>query len=423
MRLSPTLPLLAVLALPQPARAQVAVADSGDTGWMILCALLLMLAALPGLALRYAGQVNVRSALSAAAQVAAVAAVASLLWGVAGYSLAYAPGGAWLGGAANLMLANLAQLRDGLTVPESAFVLFQLALALVAAALLIGAVVERTAIGWWIAFAPLWLLLVYAPIVHAVWGGGWLAGLGVMDFAGGLVIHGVAGFSALALALIVGPRAAVSEPGHAPVLSMAGGALLWIGLGGAVGGWALGATDDAATALLNHHFAACAGALGWALVDRLTGARSRATGLLSGALVGIAAISASAALVGTGGAMLIGLIAALVCRIGAGLVARWVDDGAQIFAIHGLGGAVGALLLPIFALPLLGGVGFEENVSLRGALLSQMIGLVVVALWALVGSAIAALMVSLVIPMRVAATAEAEGLDAAQHGQQAWDFR
>jgi Amt family ammonium transporter len=422
MRLSPALPLLAALALPQPAHAQVAAADSGDTGWMILCALLLMLAAVPGLMLRFAGQVNVRSALSAAAQVAAVAGVASLVWGIAGYSLAYAPGGAWLGGAANLMLANLGQLRDGLTVPESAFVLFQLALALVAAGLLVGAVAERTAIGWWMAFIPLWLLLVYAPIVHTVWGGGWLAGLGVMDFAGGLVVHGVAGFSALALALIVGPRTVRSDPSHAPLLSLAGGGLLWIGLAGAVGGWALGATDDAATALINHHFAACAGALGWALIDRLLGKRARATGLLSGALAGIAAISASA-LVGTGGAMLIGLIAALVCRLGAGLAARWIDDGAQIFVVHGLGGATGALLLPVFVLPLLGGVGFEENVSLTGALLSQAIGLIVIALWALVGSAIAALMVSLVIPMRVAPAAEAEGLDAAQHGQQAWDFR
>lgn len=423
MRFFPALPVLAALALPRPAFAQVAVADSGDTGWLILCALLVLLAALPGVLLRHAGQVNVRGALSVMAQGAAVVAVASLGWAIIGYSLVFAPGGDWIGGAANMLLANLGQLRDGLTVPESAFVLFQLALALVAAALLVGAVAERTAIGWWVAFTPLWLLLVYVPVAHAVWAGGWLAGLGVMDFAGGLVLHGVAGFSALALALIVGRRTAPSDPGHSPVLAMAGGALLWVGLSGVVGGWALGATDDAATAILNHHFAACAAALTWAALDRLLGGRSRATGILSGALAGIAAISASAALVGTGGAMLIGVIAALVCRLAAPLAGRWIDDGAGVFLIHGLGGITGALLLPVFVLPLLGGVGFEGAISLPGALLGQSLGVVVVALWAMVGSAIAALIVSVVIPMRVSAQAEADGLDAAQHGQQGWDFR
>ncbi|MEC3910720.1 ammonium transporter [Sphingobium sp. CR2-8] len=423
MRLSSVLPLLAAIALPQPAWAQVAVADSGDTGWMILCALLVLLAALPGLMLRHAGQVNVRNALSASAQGAAVAAIAMLTWAIAGYSLAYAPGSAWLGGGSNLLLANLSALRDGLTVPESAFVLFQLSLALLAACLLVGAVTERTRIGWWIAFTPLWMLLVYTPIAHAVWGGGWLADLGVMDFAGGLVLHGTAGFSALALALIVGARREPTSAGHSPLLSMAGGALLWVGLSGVVGGWALGATDDAATAILNHLFAACAAALTWALLDRLLSAQSSATGILSGGLAGVAAISASAALVGTGGAMLIGVIAAFVSRIGAGVVARRVDDGAGVFAIHGLGGLTGILLLPVFVLPLMGGVGFDANITLTGALTAQAIGLVVVALWAMVGSAIAALIVSVVIPMRVSAQAELDGLDPSQHGQQSWDFR
>tara|TARA_R110000868_G_scaffold14689_37_gene68230 strand:- start:12150 stop:13418 length:1269 start_codon:yes stop_codon:yes gene_type:complete len=422
MRFVLTLPLIAALAAPQAAYAQIAVADSGDTGWMMVCALLILLAALPGLMLRHAGQVNVRNALSIMAQGAGVIATVSLAWAIVGYSLAYAPGSAWLGGGANLLLANLAQLRDGLTVPESAFVLFQLALALLAACLLVGAVAERTRIGWFLAFAPLWLLLVYAPITHAVWGG-WLADLGVMDFAGGLVVHGVAGFSALALALIAGRRRDPASVGHAPVLSLAGGALLWIGLSGMVGGWALGATDDAATALLNHHFAACAAALTWALLDHVLGKRTTATGILSGALAGIAAIAASAALVGTGGAMLIGVIAAFVCRLAQPLVARHVDDSASVFVIHGLGGATGILLLPIFALPLMGGVGFDIGITLTGALISQAIGLVIVALWAMVGSAIAALIVSMLIPMRATAQEEADGLDLAQHGQQGWDFR
>jgi ammonium transporter, Amt family len=221
--------LFLFMASPQTAEAQVAVAvaDSGDTGWIILCALLVLLAALPGLLLRHAGVVNVRSALSISAQTVAVAAGVSLAWAIAGYSLAFAPGNIWLGGGSNLLLANLGSLRDGLTVPESAFVLFQMALALFAACLLPGAAAERARFGWVVALAPLWLLIVYAPLAHAIWGGGWLSGLGVIDFAGGLVIHMSAGFSALALSLILGRRRNPVGASHAPVLSLAGGALMW----------------------------------------------------------------------------------------------------------------------------------------------------------------------------------------------------
>ncbi len=415
--------LFLFIAAPQPASAQVAVADSGDTGWMMVCALLVLLAAVPGLALRHAGLVNVRNALAAPAQAIAVAAGASLAWGIIGYSLAYAPGSVWLGGGANLLLGGLGVLREGLTVPESAFVLFQMALAIFAACLLPGAMAERARIGWIAAFAPLWLLIVYAPIAHWVWSGGWLAQLGVMDFAGGLVVHGAAGFSALALLLILGRRRAAADPGHAPVLGIAGGALLWIGWGGMVGGWALGATDDAASAILNAHFAACAGVLGWMLGDRLSGGRIKATGLISGALAGLVAVSASAALVGPGGAMLIGLIGAIVSRLGKGLLGSRIDDAADIFVIHGLGGVAGVLALPLFVQPLLGGVGFEAGISLASALLAQAIGVAIVALWAMVGSAIVALLLSVLLPMRGTAQEEADGLDAVQHGQQGWDFR
>lgn len=414
---------VAFVAAPDPAMAQVAVADSGDTAWMIVTALLVLLAALPGLLLRHAGLVNVRNALSIASQGLIGASGVILAWGIIGYSLAYAPGGAWIGSGANLLLANLGTLREGLTVPESAFVLFQLTLALFAAGLIVGAVAERARFGFVALFAPLWCLIVYAPIAYWIWGGGFLANMGVMDFAGGLVMQASAGFSALALTLIAGRRRATSEAGHAPLLTMAGGALLWVGWSGIVGGWALGATDDAATALLNLHFAASAGLIGWALLDRLLTGRITATGLLSGGIAAMAAISACAGLVGTGGAMLIGLIAAFVCRIGAAWTDRFLDDPAHVFAVHGLGGLTGALLLPFFTLPLLGGVGFEGNIGAISVFVSQALGLAVVAGWAIIGTAIIAVSVSLIAPLRVAEAQEEEGLDAAQHGQQGWDFR
>lgn len=422
MRALLALSFLSALLSPQAAMAQVAVADSGDTAWMILCGVLVLLAALPGLALRHAGLVHARSGLSVIVQGLVVAAGVSLLWGLIGYSLAYAPGSGWLGGGANILLADLGALRDGSTVPESAFVLFQMALATFAACLLPGAVAERVRMGWMVAFALLWLLLVYAPVVHWVWGGGWLAHLGVMDFAGALVVHLCAGFSALTLVLIVGKRQAVPT-GHAPVLGLAGGVLLWIGWAGMVVGWAFGASDEAATAILNGHFAACAGAFGWMLVERIDAGRVTATSPVSGALAGLVAISASASVVGTGGAMAIGLIAALLCRIGKGLLGARIDDAADIFLIHGIGGLTGMLLLVPFALPALGGVGFAAGISLGGALVAQIIGIAGVAIWAMIGSAIIALILSVVVPARIGARAEAEGLDLAQHGQQGWDFR
>lgn len=406
-----------------PARAQTAAADSGDTGWMILGALLLLVAVLPGCALRFAGSVNVRNSLSVVAHTIAAIATLSLAWVIAGYSLVYAPGSAILGGTANLMLANLAALRDGLTVPESAFVLFQMACALLAGVLLVGAIAERTRMGWLLLFMPLWLLLVYVPITHALWAGGWLATLGGMDFAGGLVIHATVGFSALALVLVVGQRRSTPAVRHSPLLEASGLALVWIGLAGLVGGWAMGATDDAATAILNHHVATCAGALVWALVDRALTGKSGVSGVAAGALSAMAAVAASAALVGTGGALLIGATSALVGRLCIGVARRWIDDGGDIVVLHGIGGATGAMLLPIFALPFLGGVGFDPSITLTSALVSQLIAAIAVALWAMIGSAIAAFAVSIVIPMRVTEPAEAEGLDAAQHGQQAWDFR
>ncbi|GAY21135.1 MULTISPECIES: ammonium transporter [Sphingobium] len=414
--------LLFLSAAPQPAAAQVAVADSGDTAWMMLCGLLVLLAALPGLALRHAGLVHVRNALSIGVQGLVVAAGVSLLWALVGYSLAYAPGSGWLGGRAHLLLADLGALRDGLTVPESTFVLFQMALAILAAGLLPGAVAERVRLGWMALFALLWLLLVYAPVVHWVWGGGWLANLGVMDFAGALVVHLSAGFSALALVLVVGRRRSVSA-GHAPVLGVSGGLLLWIGWAGIVGGWSFGATDNAATAILNGHFAACAGLFGWMLVERIDKGHVTANGLVSGALAGLVAISASGALVGPGGAMAIGLIAAVICRLAKGLLGDRIDDAADIFVIHGLGGLTGALLLLPFVLPALGGVGFAAGISLAGAFLAQCIGIAAVALWAMAGAAIIALMLSVVTPARIGAREEAEGLDIPRHGQQGWDFR
>lgn len=393
--LLPILPVLLAAAAPVPAFAQVQAADSGDTAWMLTCALFVCLAAVPGSMLRHAGQARAKDALSIMAQGAVIVAGVSLLWAMIGYSLAYAPGGRWLGGGANILLSGLAPLRDGLTVPESAFALFQLGLALLAAGIVAGAVAGRARFGWVAIFAPLWTLLVYAPVAHWMWGGGWLADLGALDFSGAIVLNVSAGVSALVATLMVGRRSGIRarpehDSGHAPVLTLGATGLVWIGWFGVGGGWAPGASDDAATAILNIHFAACAAALGWAAVERLRTGRVSATGIASGAVAGLVAISASAGLVGAGGAMLIGLIAGACCQLATGLAARLrADDVGNVVAIHAVGGMLGALLLAPFTLPALGGVGFAAGVGLFAVLATQAVAIAAVALWSALGTAIA----------------------------------
>ena len=269
--------LLAVL-LASPAFAQDAgtlvESDTGDTAWILISSALVLLMTLPGLALFYGGRVRAKNVLSVALQCGAVAAVISVLWVVTGYTLAFGDiGNGWFGNGRAWMLIELTNVRYGTTVPESAFVLFQMGFAIFAAALMVGAWAERARLGWVVLFCAAWSLIVYAPVAHWVWGGGWLAStFGTMDFAGGLVVHTTAGVSALVAAALIGPREGFADKPilpHAPVLTMIGAALLWVGWFGFTGGSALSATDDASSAIINTHLAACVAALVWLLIERI----------------------------------------------------------------------------------------------------------------------------------------------------------
>jgi Amt family ammonium transporter len=416
---------LALVAV--PASAQTLVPDSGDTAWLLCAAALALFTTLPGLALFYGGQVRSRNLLSVGVQCFAVAAVASLLWGLAGYSVAFAPGTAWIGGALNIGLTNLALLREGMTVPESAYVLFQMMFAVLAPALMIGAFVERVRFGWLVGFVALWSLLVYAPVTHWIWGGGWLAQLGTLDFTGGIVVQVTAGVSALVIALLIGKRAGFPKTQaapHAPALTLVGAGMLWVGWFGMVGGSALGAGDSAASAILNSHFAACTGALAWLGAERVAFGKSTPTGIATGAIAGLTTITAGAGMVGPLGAMLIGLVGAVLCFGALSLLRRtWhLDDSLGVFAVHGVGGVTGALLLAPFATTRLGGVGYDEGMSAVTQLVAQGVGVAAVALWAAVATLAISLIVAVFIPMRVPADAEMEGLDMASHGTKAWEF-
>jgi len=413
-------------AVPGPALAQgpaAPAADGADMAWILGATALVLLAALPGFILFHAGAVRARAALSVAVHVVVGVALASLAWAVAGYSLAFAPGSYWIGGGANVGFANLAGLRAGMTLSEPGFALFQTALALLPPALLIGAVAERVRLGWLALFIPLWTLIVYAPVARWLWSS-WLADLGTRDFAGGLAIHGLAGVSALVLALLVGRReggGAQARPGHSPLLRLAGAGLLWIGLLALAGGSALAATDDAAFALLNSHLAACAGALGWAGLASLTGGRPSASGLASGAIAGLVAAASAAGFMGAIGAIAIGFLGALACFLAARLVAaRGIDDPGQVFALHGVGGLAGALLLVPLAAGALGGVGYAGEATLPSQLVAQLVGIATIILWGGVWTFLLALLVSIVTPMRVPVEHERSGLDEAVHGERAW---
>jgi Amt family ammonium transporter len=421
------------LALPDLAHAQAAeaidAADSGDTAWLLTSCALVLLMTLPGLSLFYGGLVRAKGFLAVAIQIGAITAITSLLWIMVGYTLAFGPvSSGWIGGGSAWMLVDLGNVREGTSVPESAYALFQIMFAAITPALMVGAWVDRARFGWVVAFTALWSLIVYAPVAHWVWGGGWLASrLGTMDFAGGIVVHTTAGVSALVAALLLGKRSGFPKTQmlpHSPALTMIGAAMLWVGWFGFNGGSALTATDDAATAIINTHAAACAAALVWLAIEKITIGKPTSVGFATGAVAGLATVTPAAGFIAPGAAILFGVAAALVCYPMILLVKRRIeiDDSLDVFAVHGVGGIVGSLLLTVFLEPALGGTGYSEGMSLARQLFAQGAGVGIVAAWSALGTVICALAVAMVLPMRVTEDDEREGLDLTSHGERAWEF-
>ena len=420
-------PTLAFAQAPDP--ALIDAADSGDTGWVLTSAALVLLMAAPGLTLFYGGLVRARGFLAVLVQVGAIVAMASLLWVALGYTLAFGQvAGGWLGGGNALMLGELGNVREGLTVPESGFALFQLTFAAITPALMAGAWVDRARFGWVVAFCALWGLVVYAPVAHWIWGGGWLASrFGTLDFAGGIVIHTTAGVSALVVALLLGKRQGFPRTlmlPHSPALTMAGAALLWVGWFGFNGGSALAANDDAAAAILNTHVAASMAALVWIGIEKWQVGKPTSVGFATGAIAGLATVTPAAGFISPGAAMLFGALAAGVCYAAIQLIKQrlHIDDSLDVFAVHGVGGITGSLLLAVFLAPALGGTGYAEGATMASQFTAQAIGVGVVALWSAVATAIAALAVSMILPMRVSEDDEREGLDITSHGERGWEF-
>jgi len=428
-----TLAVLLLVALPAVASAQTAVAattNSGDTAWIITASAFVLLMTLPGLGLFYGGLVRAKNVLSVLLQVAAVAAIASLAWIVAGYTIGFGDvTNGLLGSARALMLApkNLLSVRPDTTLPESAFALFEMTFAAITPALMVGAWVDRARFSWVVIFSGLWSLIVYAPVAHWVWGGGWLAQRGTLDFAGGIVVHTTAGISALVVALLLGRR--IGFPGnamipHAPGLTMIGVMLLWVGWFGFNGGSALTASDSAASAIINTHAAAVAAALVWIAIERVTFGKPTTVGFATGAIAGLATVTPAAGYIAPGAALLMGAIAAFVCYYMIQLVKvkLHVDDSLDVFAVHGIGGMLGSILVAFVIAPGFGGVGYAEGMAFAGQLGAQALAVGAVALYSAIATALIALAVSLFLPMRVSEDEERQGLDIADHGERAWEF-
>ena len=425
-----TLAALVGIAIPALAHAQDTAldpADTGDTAWLLAATLLGLLLVLPGLALFQAGRARAQSVVSVLTQGAAIVALVSLLWIVVGYTLAFgAVSNGWLGSGNAWMLIDLGNVRQDTLVPESAYALFEMVFALLAPVLVAGAWIDRARFGWVIGFAGLWSLIVYAPVAHWVWGGGWLATrLGTIDYAGGLVVHVSAGVSALVVALLMGRRerfaAALATAGSSPVLTLTGAALVWCGSLALAGGSAFAAGDDAAMALVNTHVTAAAAALAWLLIDRIAGARPGPTGFARGVVAGLAIAAPVAAYISPGAAIVLGVLAAVLAKGAARLVQQTlqIDDSLGVFAGHGVTGAAGTVLAAVLISPSLGGTGYGQGMDLAHQLVGQVVGVLAVAAWSAIATAIAALMVSMALPMRVTRDDELAGLDMASHGENA----
>jgi Amt family ammonium transporter len=415
--------LLPALALAQD---HGAVLDRGDTAWILTSTALVLFMTLPGLALFYGGLVRSKNVLSVMAQCVGIACLASVLWLACGYSLAFSGSGALIGDFHKAFLhIGRGQLHG--TIPESAFFMFQGAFAVITPALIVGAYAERIRFPAVLLFSGLWLLTVYAPVAHWVWGGGWLMQRGVMDYAGGLVVHATAGISALLAAIAVGRREGFPRdlhPPHSPGLTMIGAGMLWVGWYGFNGGSALAANGDAAMALVVTHLSASAAGLTWALIEWKKFGRPSMVGLVTGVVGGLATVTPASGYVGPVGGLVLGVCGSAVCFWAVEIVKhRWkVDDSLDVFAVHGVGGILGSLLVAVLAHPALDGVGYGAAHTMAGQAMIQVIGVVSVLGWSAVMTAVILFLVKKTTGLRAREDEIEEGLDLAHHGERSFSI-
>ncbi len=390
--------------------------NGADTAWIIVATALVLFMTLPGLALFYGGLVRARNVLSVFMQCFAIACLMSILWLVAGYSIAFGDGSSGLWGGMGKAFLNGVD-ADSLsgTLPEVLFFAFQMTFAIITPALIVGAYVERVGFGFVLTFSGLWMLLCYAPVVHWIWGGGILTDggilgeVGVRDFAGGIVVHETAGIAALIIAVVLGPRRNRTTPPHNPGFVMVGSAMLWVGWFGFNGGSQLAADGGAAMALTVTHISAATASLSWALWERIKYGKASLVGLVTGTIAGLASITPASGYVDPVQALIIGAVAGILCQEAVNVIRNKlkIDDTLDVFAVHGVGGVFGTIMIAAFGL---------------GSWTAQLGGLIIVGAFTAVVTIVLVKVVALITPLRVDAETETNGLDLSVHGERAYDM-
>ena len=387
-----------------------------DTAWIIVATALVLFMTLPGLALFYGGLVRARNVLSVLMQCFAIACLMSVLWLAVGYSIAFGDGGALWGGLGKAFLIGIdADTLSG-TIPEVLFFAFQMTFAIITPALIVGAYVERVGFGFVMLFSGLWMLLCYAPVAHWVWGGGLLAGgenglfaEAVNDFAGGIVVHETAGIAALVVAVFLGARKDKSKPPHNPSYVMIGAAMLWVGWFGFNGGSQLAADGGAAMALTVTHISAAAASLSWAAWERVKFGKASLVGMVTGTIAGLASITPASGFVGPVQALIIGLVAGVLCQEAVVMIRNRlkIDDTLDVFAVHGVGGIFGTIMIAVFG---------------AGAWAAQLGSLAIVGAWTVVVTVVLIFVIRAITPLRVDPETETNGLDLSVHGERAYEL-
>ena len=425
------LTILSLLLFSSAVQAEV---SAGDTAWVLSSTALVLLMTIPGLSLFYAGLVRSKNVLSVLMQCFALTGLMSLLWFVLGYTLAFGSHdeqGPWIGDLGNVFLMGITAESTSGSIPTMAFVMFQMTFAVITPALIVGGFAERMRFSSMLLFSSLWMLLVYAPVCHWVWGGGWLGSAGLQDFAGGTVVHITAGVAAIVAALMIGPRKGYGTqplPPHNLTMTVTGAGLLWVGWFGFNGGSALAADSSAAQAILVTHLSASAGALAWMGMEWLRHGKPSVLGIVTGMVAGLGSITPASGSVGPAAAVLIGLSGGVVCYYATLYIKLklMIDDSLDVFPVHGVGGVLGTLLAGVFCAPALGlfsGNGFSDGISSIGGQVSvQALGVMATLLYTAIASYLVFKLVDAVLGLRMDSDDETQGLDLVLHDERGYDL-
>ncbi|MDE0759274.1 MAG: ammonium transporter, partial [Pseudomonadales bacterium] len=404
--------------------------DSGNTAWILTSTALVLFMTIPGLSLFYGGLVRVKNVLSVLMQCFAITCMVSVIWLVIGYSLAFDTGNDVIGGLSKVFMAGVTEDSVSNGLPESVFSMFQLTFAIITPALIVGSFAERMRFSSMMLFSGLWVVIVYAPITHWVWGGGWLQQLGLLDFAGGVVVHISAGTAALVAAIVMGKRRGFPSspmPPHNMTMTITGAGMLWVGWFGFNAGSALAANGDAGMAMLATHMSAAAGALAWLSCEWYRFGRPSVLGAVTGMVAGLGTITPASGFVGPAGGLVIGILAGIICFNATVFLKQrlQIDDSLDVFPVHGVGGALGTILAAVFASASLGvfsGQGYNEGMTMGSQLQVQVIGVVSCLVYTALASYVLLKLVDNVLGLRVSQDEETEGLDLNQHNERGYDL-